>query len=203
MAARASQHGWLNTGIVRTLPLRLGSMRPSLVVVTSLLAYQISDGQEPSAPEVPDLVTIEVDQEPLEEITVIGEQSLRSMFAAVVDAQENAFELFNSLNDDENYRIECRRERPEKDAFNPMANTWRVRVCRTRFMSRASARETEDFLRGFGDGESSLEIQRHLESFNQKLNELAASSPELDRAIVEWRSLRAEYDQERAKRMNR
>ena len=49
-------------------------------------------------------------------MTVTAPPSLRSLYAEVVAAQQAAFDMFNAVNDDNDFDIICRRERPPKDA---------------------------------------------------------------------------------------
>jgi hypothetical protein len=146
-------------------------------------------------------MTVEVAQELLEEVTVVGPRSLQlEAFAA----QDTSFGMFNNMIDDENFRITCRREQPEPLAFDPTVTISRprVRVCSTRYMDRESVREVREFFAGFGDANPSRAIQRHLRSLNEKINELAGEDPEFYLAMRKWRELSTEYLDERAERMS-
>jgi hypothetical protein len=146
---------------------------------------------------------VTIEQEPLEEIIVIAPQSLRSMYADMVAAQEITFDLYNALNDDPDFNIICRREKPAKDAWNPIANSWPTQVCTTPYYDRETARETQDVLEGFADfGDATVDIQHHLELLAVKVNELATDSPEFHEAFIRYRDLKNGYDVERAERIS-
>lgn len=183
-------------------PNRILSFRP-LVIVTSLLFSLLSHGQEPATQRAEDLQGVAIEQEPLEEITVIAPQSLRSIYSDMVAAQEVTFDLYNALNDDPDFNIICRREKPAKDACNPIANSWPTQVCTTPYYDREIARETQDVLAGFADfGDATVDIQHHLELLAVKINELATDSPEFHEALIRYRDLKNGYDVERAERIS-
>ena len=55
----------------------------------------------------------------MEEIIVSSPPSLRSMAAEITKAQINAFSIFNSLNENSEFDVLCRKERPLKLRATP------------------------------------------------------------------------------------
>jgi hypothetical protein len=187
---------------------RTGKPRPLnikhrvFVLLTSLCFSLASQGQPPATQQTEGPESVVIEQEPLEEITVIAPQSIRSMYADMVQAQEIAFDLFNSLNEDNDFDVICRREKPAKDAWNPIANSWPTQVCTTPFYDREIARETQNVLNGLGNfGDAAVDIDRHLELLAAKINEVATDSPEFYEAMISYRELKNGYDVERTERM--
>ena len=147
----------------------------SIVFTVLPFAFQVSVGQEPTTQEV-------VEREPMEEVIVSSPPSLRSMATEVTKAQVNALSIFNSLNQDSEFDVLCKKERPLKSGNNPIVNYAPVLVCRTRFVRREAARDNELFIEDLDPGLSTVDYAGHAEELREKVNELTREQPELQEA---------------------
>lgn len=179
---------------------KLGQLGFLLVGGAFLIVTQAT-AQELELAEFDELMTISVEQEPIEEVTVVGPRSLRAMNLEVLAAQDVAFDMYNVLIENSDFRIQCRRERPEHPAFDPIVETARVRVCSTPYMDRESAREVRDYLYSFGNADASPAIRAHMRELNAEINRLAGEDDAFYEAMREWRDLSEDYQAERVLRL--
>ena len=70
--------------------------------------------------------------ETIEEIVVYGDKSLTALRQAIFRAEENFFDLFSSLNDDDDFDIRCFYE-------TPTGTHIRHHVCRANFVTAATS----------------------------------------------------------------
>jgi tetratricopeptide (TPR) repeat protein len=106
------------------------------VLMTALSVARVAAQSEPPAPDD------RADERPeqIEEITVIGTQTTRTLRLEVQAARERVYDLFNSLNDDRELEILCR-DAPATGTRVPQ------RVCRPRFADTATANAATVLLR--------------------------------------------------------
>jgi tetratricopeptide (TPR) repeat protein len=106
------------------------------VLMTALSVARVAAQSEPRAPDD------RADGRPkqIEEITVIGTQTSRSLRLEVQAARERVYDLFNSLNDNRELEIHCR-DAPATGTRVPQ------RVCRPRFADTATANAATVLLR--------------------------------------------------------
>ena len=178
------------------------------VVRTALAAFALislqvvsplADAQEVDPEQSDARASVAGSVEPMEEVTVTAPASLRSLYAEIVAAQQAAFDMFNAVNDDNDFDIICRRERPPKDAWNPIANSWPTQVCSTPFVDRVMRNEIRDAVNGDGFfGDSSVDVQEHIEELVRKINEAAVEHPVFLQAMVRYKDARATYDEQRS-----
>jgi hypothetical protein len=163
------------------------------VILASLCTLQVSYGQEPAVQEVDELQAIVVEQERLEEVVVVAPRSLNSIRAEILKVENNAIDLFNEINNDDDYDISCRRETPTL-SYIPQ------RVCRPRFRDRIEARAAQDFLRGNGDLSVGAEIRQHQQILEERMRTLIEENPQLYEAMYEYYLIQTQYEAERQKR---
>ncbi len=173
----------------------LNIARKPVVLLASLLICQASPAQEPGADVSDALAEITVEQEPLpmEELTVVAPQSLSSMRSEIVDAENDVLALFNSLNDDNDYDIRCRKE-------VPLGSHISARTCTPRFADRETARAAQDFMFGLGYFDPTAQIRSYEVILREKMATLVAENPELYQAMLKYYQLKTGYDAERAER---
>ena len=94
----------------------------SALVVIAVFLQQTSNAEEVGTEE----------SETLEEIIVTAPRSLSSIRVAIVESEENVLDLFNSMNDDNDYDIRCGRE-------TAVGTHIARRVCRPRYVESASS----------------------------------------------------------------
>lgn len=165
------------------------------MLLASLLICQAISAQEPIADTTRALEEISVERErlPMEELTVVAPQSLSSMRLQIRDAEEEALAVFNSLNDDSDYDIRCRREAP-------IGSNIPVRVCTPRYVDKELARAEQAFLAGLGYFDPIAPIRAYDATLREKMATLVAENPELYQAMLRYYQLKTDYDDERAER---
>ena len=124
--------------------------------------------------------------ESIEEIIVYGEKSIGDLRRDVYEAQENFFELFNSLNLDHEYDVNCYYEAPTGTRI-------RNHVCKANFVVEATSVQYVE-LRTSGPRYPTLPsehvIPRKKKILRQKIEALVAQHPELLQALMEYANKR-------------
>jgi len=134
--------------------------------------------------------------ESIEEIIVYGDKSLGALRREVYKAEEKFFDLFNSLNQDFEYDVNCYYEVP---SFTHI----RHHVCRANFVVEAtSVQYVEIRTRGprYPTVPPELVIAKKKKLFRQKMEALVADHPELLQALTEYNGKRTTLESERDKR---
>jgi hypothetical protein len=134
--------------------------------------------------------------ESIEEIVVYGDKPLGALRREVYKAEENFFDLFNSLNQDFEYDVNCYYEVP---SFTHI----RHHVCRANFVVEAtSVQYVEIRTRGprYPTVPPELVIAKKKKILRQKMEALVAEHPELLQALTEYTSKRTTLESARDKR---
>jgi tetratricopeptide (TPR) repeat protein len=167
--------------------------RPCVVALILLTALGIEHAAAQSGPaETADRADR---AEPIEEIMVLGQRTLRSLRLEVQAARERVYDLFNSLNSDDEFNIHCRHV--------PRTGT-RVlqRVCRPQYADSATSQAGREFadelFRCGGLSEACLErgaslAQGVVSVVPLKDQQLAAELQRLTRESIAFRRAIAEY----------
>lgn len=134
--------------------------------------------------------------ETIEEIVVYGEKSIGELRRDVYKAQENFFDLFNSLNQDFEYDVNCYYEAPTGTRI-------RDHVCKANFVVEATSVQYVE-LRTSGPRYPTLPpdlvIAKKKRILRQKMEVLVAEHPELLQALTEYTNKRAAFESAREKR---
>ena len=136
--------------------------------------------------------------EPIEEITVIGQQIILDLRLQIIEAEDRAFDIFNALNDDNLYDVVCTK----------VARTGTLikkRECLPNFYHRATAENAQEFLGYVGDysnysgptQSSQNMFAQRFPVFKAKVKELAMQNPELMSALEDLIELSEELKQKR------
>ena len=134
--------------------------------------------------------------ESIEEIIVYGNKSLAALRREVYKAEENFFDLFNSLNQDFEYDVNCYYEAP---SFTRIKR----HVCRANFVVEAtSVQYVEIRTRGprYPTVPPDLVIAKKKKILRQKMEALVAEHPELLQALTEYTATRTTLESERDNR---
>jgi hypothetical protein len=134
--------------------------------------------------------------ESIEEIIVYGDLSLGALRREVYKAEEKFFDIFNSLNQDFEYDVNCYFEVP---SFTHI----RHHVCRANFVVEAtSVQYVEWRTRGprYPTVPPELVIAKKKKLLRQKMEALVAEHPELLQALTEYTGKRTTFESERDKR---
>ncbi len=142
--------------------------------------------------------TVEIDppkNEPdmIDEVTVMGSRSLRSLRREMIETEDNIYAIFNSLNHDDDYDIICRKE-------TRIGSQILYRVCKARLYREKVAEAAEDYVDGNAHYGVKLNEQKHYEILREKMRVLAAENPQLVEALRERLALQKQYELEREQR---
>jgi len=178
-----------------------------LGIMLLLLLATINMGQTVLAEEVEQRPPITIEEiaseaseqessESIEEIVVYGDKPLGALRRDVYKSEENFFDLFNSLNQDFEYDVNCYYEVP---SFTHI----RHHVCRANFVVEAtSVQYVEIRTRGprYPTVPPELVIAKKKKILRQKMEALVAEHPELLQALTEYTSKRTTLESARDKR---
>jgi hypothetical protein len=131
--------------------------------------------------------------EAIEDIVVVGQKSMGHLRREVYQAEEAFYSLYNDLNDDRDYDVNCFYEKPT-------GTNIKNHVCRARFISEAysahAARNRNDMTRMANQDANPALVQKTAK-FQEKLETLIASDPELQAALIRYNTARAVFFAER------
>jgi hypothetical protein len=164
----------------------------------SPIAHAQEDGKRP--PEnINEIISETVEHElpeEVEEIIVYGNKPLHALRREVYRAEQNFFDVFNSLNEDDEYDVRCFYEIP---SFTHI----RRHVCRARFVSDATSAESAPWFSeqvGAINRPASIVIQRKKKRLREIIEALVAEHPELLQALSEYSDKKQILETEKEKR---
>lgn len=135
-------------------------------------------------------------ESPLEEVVVIGRETLNSLREELRQAQDHVYDLFNTLNDDDEYDIHCHMETRTGTHISR-------RVCKANYVDEATSIQGEAyiaFLRG-EPGSAQMPATAAIELKNrilrEKLTELVNANAELREAVTGFAELSENYENAR------
>jgi len=122
------------------------------------------------------------DEEVMENIVVASQKSTSALRKDLIRAEDDFYDLYNTLNDDNEYDVRCFYEAPT-------GVRTKSHVCRPVFFSKARNRENKnrriDPKTDAGIADKMVKLQENLES-------LIAANPELQEAMVKYNTARAQ-----------
>jgi hypothetical protein len=131
--------------------------------------------------------------ETIEEIVVYGDKSLATLKQVVFRAEENFFDLFSALNDDDEFDIRCFYELPSGTHI-------KRHVCRANFVTAATSAAAETFrTRGprIPTVPAETVIMQKRRQLQEKMELLISVNPELLEALNKYTNAKQEYQSER------
>lgn len=140
----------------------------------------------------------EQQEETVEEITIIGQKQIFDIRKKILKAEDRVFGLFNELNEDDEYDIQCKVEAP-------IGSNIKRRMCLPNFYHRATADNASEFINliyGYSNFSTPSSPARLVfairnEVLQKKLRELARKNPELLDALRENYELNEELEKTR------
>ena len=132
-------------------------------------------------------------EEPIEEIVVRGHKSIIGLKLEMYKAEEALYDLFNSLNSDDDFDIHCYREAKTGSHI-------KQRICRTQKLGELLAEQTQRMMRGEPYVYPAAEIKRMNERMLAEMTEMVSEHPEYLNALVEFTEARKTHDSERKRR---
>jgi hypothetical protein len=169
-----------------------------LVALATCLSWQVF-AQEPE-PDVADTnVSADYksdDADAIDEITVMGARSLLSLRHELTLAEDNFFDKYNMLNEDDRYDIIC------KDEVH-IGSRIPVRECISRVIRKSRIEATQNSI-SLGSGPvggtpRGREEAKHSRALQENLRNLAMQDTGLQDALMEYDALRRKYEEEHAK----
>ena len=121
--------------------------------------------------------------------TVVAKKSLTELRADLYKSEEAFYELFNELNDDEDYDVDCFYERSTGTRI-------KNHVCRAKFVSdafTAHAARNRGSVSRVANQSANPEFAKKSAIFEEKLGAAVASSPELQAALEKYNTARAQF----------
>jgi hypothetical protein len=131
--------------------------------------------------------------ESIEEITVYGDKSLHDLRLEVYKAEENFFEVFNSVNEDDEFDVRCFYEVP---SFTHI----RRHVCRANFVTNATSGGAIVFMGADPQypvvpaGTTIMQKKRRMQEI---MESLVAERPELLQALSEYTDKKQTFESEK------
>lgn len=110
--------------------------------------------------------------EVVDEITVMGVRDLGALRAELVRAENEVFNLYNELNDDDDYDIICKR-------VASIGSQIKKRVCQARIYRDALSEATEDDEGGILYVGPLVDEQKHSKILREKMRDAANKNPQL------------------------
>lgn len=138
------------------------------------------------------------DEQPIDDIVVVGKKSLGDLRRDVFEAEEDFYALFNQLNDEPDYNVRC---------FYEKATGTNIKnhVCRARFVSKAysshAARNGGDLSR-VANQDVNPQFAAKTEQYQEKMETLVAENPNLMEALVRYNTVRAQFMAVREEKAN-
>jgi len=192
-----------------TTPSRFGIMNAIILTLFISLAIQANaadENQSTTAATTNDSVpqdsakstVASADEEQvMEEITVIGQKQIMSLRQQVYLAEDHAYDIFNTLNDDNDYDVHCKM----------VANTGtsiKRRTCLPNFYYLATAREAQQYLGYLGilsyaaaTPSARNDFAMKFPIFKDKVKKLAKQNPDFLAALEQLFELNDELKRER------
>ncbi len=133
-------------------------------------------------------------QDTIDEITVLGQRTIGTIRAEMVAAEQVVYDMFNELNDDDDYDIICKKE-------TRIGSQIPHRICLSRRyrdkLAEATVEESDGMQMTVGGMTSN---KKHQKIMMEKMRALATAHPELLDALRERYRLESELKAERERR---
>jgi hypothetical protein len=175
-----------------------------LIALATSLAWQaFAQEADPDAAETNVSAVYEGEDEgntdPIDEITVMGARSLLSLRHELTLAEDNFFDTYNMLNEDDRYHIIC------KDEVY-IGSRIPVRECISRVIRESRIESTQNAV-GLGAGPvggtpRGREEAKHSRALQENLRNLAMQDKGLQDALMEYDATRRKYEEEHAKKFD-
>lgn len=168
------------------------------IIGTGRIAYAQEAGQQ-TAENISEVVAEtakQVSSQSIDEIIVYGEKPLHALRREVYRAEEDYFDLFSSLNEDDEYDVHCYYEVP---SFTHI----RRHVCRAQFVIDATSAESAPaFSQAVGafNRPAVYEIRRKGEILRERMEMLIEKHPELALALTDYTNTKQILESEKERR---
>jgi len=133
------------------------------------------------------------DEEVIEEIVVRGHKPLVHLQREMYVAEEALYDVFNSLNSNDDFDIHCYKEAPT-------GSTIKRRVCKTEKLGKILAEQTQAMMRGEPYVFPTAEINEMNERMLEEMTRMASEHPEYFSALVKYTAAKQTLESERKRR---
>ena len=131
--------------------------------------------------------------EMIEEVLVLGSKSLVKLKLEMYRAEDALYDLYSSLNTDDEFDIHCYKEAPTGSHI-------KRRVCRPNFLTKLLREETQRMMRGEPYVYPTAAIKKMNEHMLADMTETALEHPELLNVIVRYSETKQTLESERKRR---
>jgi hypothetical protein len=135
----------------------------------------------------------EESSEPIEEIVVRGYKTLIVLQHEMYEAEEALYDIFNSLNSNDDFDIRCYKEAATGSKL-------KTRVCKTQKLGKILAEQTQAMMRGEPYVFPAAEIREMNERMLAEMTEMASERPEYFNALVKYTETRQTLESEHKRR---
>lgn len=140
---------------------------------------------------------LENQDQAMEEITVIGQRYISSLRVQIIQAEDRAYDIFNRLNEDDDYDVHCH-------MVAPTGTLIRKRLCLPNFYHKATADEAQMFLSFIGATNYSPAVpsvanifSAKFPVFKSKVKKIASKNPDFLNALQDLYELNQELKRAR------
>ncbi len=168
------------------------AMSAALLLMASMTA---GSGEAPPAAQVPVAATPVMRNETLEELDEVQVKGTKlwQMRERIVAAEERFFKLYNELNTEDDYDVNCAREAP-------LGTRLKSRICRVQYFEDAEAEYAQAMLTGgYAPNPQMVALERG-DDYRKHALKVINSDPRLRKLIKEREELEQRYLKERKKR---
>jgi hypothetical protein len=117
--------------------------------------------------------------EPIEEVTVYGDKTLYHYRLEMFRAEDKVFDVFNSLNSDDEFDVHCYRDAKTGTRV-------KRRHCRPNFVRDAESTEAMNFMMGYPHNPARTVIMWKQKKLIEEMDRLVNEHPELLEVVVEY-----------------
>ena len=142
----------------------------------------------------------------IEEIVVTSQRSLRAMRLEMENAEQAVFDVFNQKYTGTDFEMICVREKPTKYEYDPIANSFGVRVCRSRMSHNLRKKQLQDFTEMVAAEQEGyvgvpVDIDYYAATAREydkellgKVSELIQENPEYGEALSSYNDAKSSYE---------
>ena len=145
-------------------------------------------------------IPLAMKQEVAEEIVITGERSTMQLRIQLMEAEKQAYDIFNQFNDDRRFEISC-------SLSAPTGSRLLRQICQAEFEIQAMRGHAQDYyntMPGHGRPQGSVtkqyppvavELHRHQKAYREKMRQIAEEHPEFLDALARYAALNQEYEE--------
>lgn len=142
----------------------------------------------------------------IEEIVVTSQRSLRAMRLEMENAEQAVFDVFNQKYAGTDFEMICVREKPTKYEYDPIANSFGVRVCRSLMSHNLRKKQLQDFTEMVAAEQEGyvgvpVDIDYYAATAREydkellgKVSELIQENPEYGEALSSYNDAKSSYE---------